>query len=151
MPGKGTVDAISIMWRMQKEFKKKVKKLYMCFVGMEKAFDRMPREVMEKAIRKKDLSEVMVRAVLSLYDGAKIRVRVGSVYSEKFQVKVGVHQGTVLSLLLFVIAVDLITKNARRNVVDELLRADDLVIIAKPCKTLRKDFGIGRMQWKVMV
>ena len=55
----------------------------MCFVDMEKAFDRVPRKVMEWAIKKKDLSEVMVRVVMSLYDGAKTRVRVGSAYSEE--------------------------------------------------------------------
>ena len=74
---------------------------------------------------KKGISEVMVRAVMNLYDGAKTRVRVGSAYSEKFELKVGVHQGSVLSPLLFAIAVDVITENARRVMVNELLYADD--------------------------
>ena len=111
MPGKGLVDAIFIVRRMQEEYQKK---LYMCFVDMEKAFDRVPRKVMESAMRKKGLSEVMVRAVMSLYDGAKTRVRVGSAYSEEFEVKVGVHQGPVLSPLLFAIVVDVIAENPRR-------------------------------------
>ena len=51
--------------------------MYMWFVDMKKAFDRVPRKVMEWAMREKDLSEVMVRAVMSLYNGAKTRVRVG--------------------------------------------------------------------------
>ena len=55
---------------------------------------------MEWAIRKKRLSEVMVWEVMSLYDGAKTRVRVGSAYSEEFEVKAGVHQGSVMSPLL---------------------------------------------------
>ena len=55
MPGKGTVDAIFIVRRMQEEYQKKNKKLYMCFVNMEKAFDRVPRKVMEWAMRKKVL------------------------------------------------------------------------------------------------
>ena len=80
MPGKGTVDAIFIARRMQEEYQKKNKKLYICFVDMEKAFDRVPRKVMEWAMRKKGLSEVMVRAVMSLYDDAKKRVRVGSTH-----------------------------------------------------------------------
>ena len=58
----------------------------MCFVDMEKAFDRVPRKVMEWAMRKKSLPEVMVRAVMSLYDGAKTGMRVGSAYSEEFKV-----------------------------------------------------------------
>ena len=63
----------------------------MCFVDMEKAFDRVPKKVLECAIRKKGVLEVIVQAVMSLYDSAKTRVRVGSAYSEKFKVKVGVH------------------------------------------------------------
>ena len=77
---------------------------------------------------KKGLSEVMVWAVISLYDGAKTRVRVGSANSEEFKVKVGVHQGSVLLPLRFEIVVDVLTENARKGVVNELLYADNLVL-----------------------
>ena len=50
------------------------KKLYMCFVDIEKAFDRVPRKVMKWAMRKKSLPEVIVRAVMSLYHRAKTKV-----------------------------------------------------------------------------
>ena len=65
--------------------------MYICFVDMEKAFDRVLRKVMEWAMRKKGLSEIMLRGVMSLYDGARTKVRVGSAYSDKFEVNVGVH------------------------------------------------------------
>ena len=84
MPGKGTVDVIFIVRKMQEEYQKKDKKLYMCFVDMEKAFDRVQRKVIEWAMRKKGISEVIVRAVTSLYDGAETRVRVGPAYLEEF-------------------------------------------------------------------
>ena len=125
---------------MQEEYQKKDKKLYMRFVDMEKAFDRVPRKVMEWAMRKKGLSKVIVRAVMSLYDGAKTRVRVGSAYSEEFEVKVGVHQGSVQSPLLFAIVVDVITENARRGVVNELLYADELVIMSEDMEDLKERF-----------
>ena len=67
VPGKGTVDAIFIVRRIQEEYQKKDKKLYMCFVDMEKAFDRVPRKVMEWAMRKKGLSEVIVREVFFFF------------------------------------------------------------------------------------
>ena len=102
----------------------------MCFVDMEKAFDKVPRKVMEWAMRKKGLSEVIVRAVVSLYDGAKTRVRVGSAYLEKFKVKVDVHQGSVLSPQLFAITVGIITENAK-SVVNQLLHADDLILMSE--------------------
>ena len=52
MPGKGTVDATFIVRRMQQEYQKQDKKLYMCFVDMEKAFHIVQRKVMEWAMRK---------------------------------------------------------------------------------------------------
>ena len=51
--------------------------MYMCFVDLEKAFDRVPRKVMEWAMRKKDFPEILVKAVMSLYEGAETKVRVG--------------------------------------------------------------------------
>ena len=47
MPGKGTIDAVFILRRLQEEYLDKEKKLYMCFVDLEKAFDRVPKRVLE--------------------------------------------------------------------------------------------------------
>ena len=75
----------------------------MCFVDLEKAFDRVPRRVMEWAMRKKGLPEIMVKVVMSLYEGA---VGVTSGLSEEFSVKVGVHQGSMLWPMLFAMVID---------------------------------------------
>ena len=91
-------------------------------------------------MRKKGLSEVMVREVMSLYDGTKTRARVISAYSEEFEVKAGVQQGSVLSLLLFLIVADVVTKNARRGVVNELLYADDLALMSEDIEDLKERF-----------
>ena len=45
MPGKGTTDAIFIMRQVQEKHQSKKKKLYYAFVDLEKAFNRVPREV----------------------------------------------------------------------------------------------------------
>ena len=67
----------------------------MCFVDLEKAFDRVPRKVLEWELRRKEIPEVFVRSVMSMYDGAETRVRVDSELTEEFEVKVGMHQGSV--------------------------------------------------------
>ena len=67
-------------------------------------------------------------------------MRVGSAYSDEFEVQVGVDQGSVLSPLLFAIVVDVITENARRDVVNELLYADDLVIMSEDIEDLKERF-----------
>ena len=68
MPGKGTIDAVLIL-RLQEEYLDKEKKLYICFVYLHKAFESVPRRVLEWAMRKRGIPEAMVRAVMSLYKG----------------------------------------------------------------------------------
>ena len=65
---------------------------------------------------KEGLSEVILRAAMSLCCGAKTKVRVRSKLSEESLVQVGVHQGFVLSPLLYAIVVDITTDNAKDGV-----------------------------------
>ena len=44
MPERGTIYAENILRRMQEEYKAKGKKFYMCYMDLEKAFDRVPRK-----------------------------------------------------------------------------------------------------------
>ena len=140
MPGKVTTDALFILRRMREEFRGKEKKLYMCFVDLEKAFDRVPRKVMELAIRKKSFSEVLLKAVMSLYEGSRTKIRVGSGLSEEFGVRVGVHQGSVISPLIFAIVVDAVTEQARKRLLNEILYANDLVRMRENLEDLRERF-----------
>jgi len=60
---------------MQENFRVKGKKLYFGFVDLEKAFDRVPREVIRWATRKLGVEEWLVSAVMSTYTGGKTVVR----------------------------------------------------------------------------
>ena len=71
-------------------------------------------------MRKKRIPEVLLRSVMSLYDGANTRVRVDSELSEEFVVKVGMHQGSVLSPFLFALVIDVVTEIARDGALSEL-------------------------------
>ena len=61
-------------------------------------------------MRKKGLSETVVRSVMSLYEGAKMRVRWNFELSEEFVAKVGMHQVSVQSPLLFALVVGVVTE-----------------------------------------
>ena len=69
--------------------------------------------------------------VQGMYANARSRVRVGEGYSEEFEVKVGVHQGSVLSPLLFIIVLEALSREFCSGVPWEDLYADDLVITAE--------------------
>ena len=61
-------------------------------------------------MRKKGIPYVMMKAVTSLYEEAAIGIKVGSGYSDKFSVRVGVHQGSILLPFLIPTVLDVITE-----------------------------------------
>ena len=130
MLGKRTTDAIFIMRQVQKKHEAKKKKLYYSFVEFEKVFNRVPREVVRWALRKLGVDEWLIRTVMTLYTEACTVVRTDARLSESFEVKVGLYQGSVLSLLLFAAVMDVVSSEARSGLPSELLYADDLVLMA---------------------
>ena len=72
----------------------------------------------------------MSRGMSLLVRGTENRVSEG--YREVFKVKVGVHQDSVISMLLFIIVFEALSRNKFRSGFSwEDLNADDLVIIAE--------------------
>ena len=110
MSGRGTTDAIFIVHQLQEKHLAVNKPLY---VDLEKAFDRVPRDVIWWAMRKLGIDEWLVHLVQSMYKDVRSRVRVGDGYSEEFGVGVGVHQGSVLSPLLFIIVLEALSREFR--------------------------------------
>ena len=71
-------------------------------------------------MRKKEMQEVMVKTIMKLYQKASTRIKVGRIkvgssYSDKFPVRVGVHQESVLLFFLFATMIDVIMKKVRKG------------------------------------
>ena len=84
VPGRGTTDAIFVIRQLQEKYLAANKRLYMAFVDLEKAFDRVLRKVIWWALRKLGVDEWIVRLVQGMYSNARSRVRVGEGYIEEF-------------------------------------------------------------------
>ena len=124
MQGRGTINVIFIHRQLQEKHLVAGKPLYLAFIDFEKAFDRVPREVIWWSMRK-------LRIVQSMYKKVRSRVRVGDEYSNSFDVRVGVHQGSVLSPLLFLIVLEALSMELRTGCPWEILYADDLMVSAQ--------------------
>ena len=68
------------------------------------------------ALRKLGVEEWIVRLVQGMYANARSRVRVGEGFSKEFEVKVRVHQGSILSPLLFIIVLEALSREFRAGV-----------------------------------
>ena len=130
IPGRGTTDAIFIMRQLLEKYEMAGRDLYMVFLDLKKAFDCVPREVIWWSLRRKGVLEREIKAIMKMYTNIEISVKVEYTRSESFDVKVGVHQGSILSPLLFGLVMDEGTKNIREGVVKEMLYADDIVLVS---------------------
>ena len=72
-----------------------------------------------------------MRLVQGMYVNVRSCVHVVEGYSEESEVKIGVHQGSVLGPLLFIIVFEALSREFCSGVPWENLYADDLVIIAE--------------------
>ena len=132
MPGRGTAGAVlflvkeqlDLVLRLSEKFRAKNKKLFFIFVDMEKAFDRVPREAIRFALKQKGVPEYLLNGVMSLYKGCNTAVSVEGELSSSFSVKVGVHQRSALSPLLFIMVMDVLIEDVRDGSLMELFIMD---------------------------
>ena len=146
VPGRGTTDAIFVVRQLQEKYLAVNKRLYMVYVDLENAFDRVPLKVIWWALRKLGVEEWIVRLVQGMYAYAHSRVHVGEGFSQEFEVKV--YQGSVLSPLLFIIVLEALSSEFWAGVPWEDLYADDLVIIANSLEDCVRRLLNGKKPWR---
>ena len=127
-PGKGTTDAVFITQQLQEKHSEVHKDLFLTFVDLEKAYDRVPMDLVYWCLRRRGDSEKLMRVVEATYHGASTVVRTMHGRTDEFPFKVGLHQGSGLSPFLFIVVLDVISEEFRRGLSRELLLADDLTV-----------------------
>ena len=76
------------------------------------------------------MDELLIHTVMALYTEACTAVKIDAELSERLDMKVALHRGAVLHLLLFAVVMDGVSSEARIGLPSELLYADDLVRLA---------------------
>lgn len=140
--GRSTTDAIQAFRVLMEKYKEAKQDLHSIFIDMEKAFDRVPRDLIWKALRSQMVPEVYVNAIKDMYKEAATMIRCAAGTSEQFQISVGVHQGSVLSPLLFNTVIDFLTRANIDNSRLTLLFADDILIAEEDPTTLQQNLSL---------
>ena len=144
MPDWGTTDATFILCQLQEKHLGKHKPLYFAFVSLETAFDHVPRKVLWWPMRRVGVEKWLIHAIKVMYEKAKSCVCLNCQFSDKFNIKVVVHQGAVLSPLLFIIVMEVLSREFKVGSPWELLYTDNLVLMTETLEDLKKKLTI----WK---
>ena len=100
-PGKSTTEPIFILRILQEKYREMNKELHMVFIDLEKAYDRVPRELIWWCLRKKGVPEGYVTIIQDMYNDCETLVSTRTGDTEYYHVGVGLHQVSALSPLLF--------------------------------------------------
>ena len=129
---------------LMEKYREGQRELYCVFVDLEKAYDRVPQEELWYYMRKSGMAEKYVRLVHYMYEGSETVVRCAVGTTESFKVKVGLYQGSALSLFLFAAIMDRLTDEVRREPQWTMLFAEDIVI----CKETREEVEWRLESWR---
>ncbi|ETN84824.1 reverse transcriptase, partial [Necator americanus] len=133
-----TIDAIHVVRILLEKHREKNRSVHLTFLDLEKAFDRVPHELLWMPMRSHRVPEEYVWWTKLLYAKPTSVVRCAVGTSRPFPVQVGVHQGSSLSSLLFILCMDTITKEIQKQHPWTLLFADDFMLAAESRDDLQK-------------
>ena len=116
----------------------KMNKLYACFIDLKKAFDTVWHEGLLLKLQRAGIDGKIYELLRSIYQSSASRIKCKQVLAEPILIKQGVHQGNVLSPLLFNIFIngignELCVDDApilNDSKISHLLYANDLVLLS---------------------
>ena len=132
------------------------KEIYIGFIDMEKAFDKVPRKRIWDSLERMGVNYSLIKACKTIYKTTRNIIISKNMISKEFITKQGVRQGGSLSPLLFVIFLEMILEETnkltsqvvlgRRNRKQISVRccmfADDVAILTETKEELQKNLTI---------
>ncbi|VDP34157.1 unnamed protein product [Heligmosomoides polygyrus] len=91
MPERSTTDTIFIARQVMEKYREKreTKALYLAFLDLEKAYDRLSRVVLWNSLRGRGVPERLISVIKDMYEGSKAAVRTPHGMTKKMDITVG--------------------------------------------------------------
>jgi len=91
MPSRLIIEAVYLLRRLMGLYRDRKIDLYMVFIDLEKAYDRIPREVLWRCLEKKRVSSAYIRLIKDMYEGGRTSVRTPTWVTNDFYVGMSLH------------------------------------------------------------
>jgi hypothetical protein len=92
MPRRSTMEAIFLLRQLMERYREQ-KDLHMVFIDLEKAYDKVPRNVMWSALEKHKVPTKYITLIKDMYKDVVTCVRTCGGDTSDFPIKIGLHQG----------------------------------------------------------
>jgi hypothetical protein len=88
----------------------------MIFIELEKAYDKLARNVIWWALQKHKVSSKYIILIKDMYDNIVTSVRTSDGDTNDFLINIGLHQWSALSPYLFALVMDEVTKDIQGGI-----------------------------------
>jgi hypothetical protein len=112
-----------------KRYRKQKKDLHMVFIDLEKAYNKVPRNIMWWALQKHNVSIKYITLIKDMYDNIVTNVRTSDRDTNDFPINIGLHQWSVPSPYLFALVMAEVTRDIQGGISWCMLFADDVVLV----------------------
>jgi hypothetical protein len=129
MPGRSTVEAIFLIRQLMERYREQKKDLHMIFIHLEKAYDKVSRNIMWWALQKHKVLTKYIILIKDMYDNVVTSVRISDGDTNDFPINIRLHQGSALSPYLFALMMDEITRDIQGGIPWCMLFVDDVVLV----------------------
>jgi hypothetical protein len=129
MPGRSTMEAIFLIRQLMERYREQKKDLHMIFIDLEKAYDKVLRNVMWWALQTHKVSSKYITLIKDMYDNVVTIVRTSDGDTNDFSINIGLHQESALSHYLSALVIDEVTRDIQDGISWCMLFADDVVLV----------------------
>jgi hypothetical protein len=107
------------------------KDLHMIFIDLEKAYNKVPRNIIWWVLQKHKVSTKYNTLIKDMYNNVVTSVQISDRDTNNFSINIGLHQVSALSPYLFALVIDEVTKDIQDDIPWCMLFADDMILMDK--------------------
>jgi hypothetical protein len=129
MTGRSTMESIFLIRQLVERYREQKKDLHMVFIDLERAYDKVHRNVMWWALQKHNVLIKYITLIKNMYDNVVISVQTSDRDNNDFPINIGLHQVLALSPYLFALVMDEVTRDTQGRIPWCMLFVDDVVLV----------------------